>query len=295
MGRENALAGVLRENACGNAAMALMAAENRCVRGVAPGTIEGVEVVPGSWCLGQDAFQLRTADGIVLHYAQGAGVIVDAPESADPRDVRLWSEGTLYAAVAALNGLFPLHASAIAHEGRVFAFTGPAGAGKSTLVAALGQAGFAHFCDDTLILETVGAGPPIALPGHKRPKLWPEGAELAGVRAGERVASDYAKHFVDPAVTVADPLPLAALFVLGESSEAGFGDLGLAERIGVLEDDHYTAELWRQAGRKPREQRFAELASLARRIPMQRFERPLDRERFAETVTLAKAQIRSWP
>ena len=274
-------------------AVALMARETRVREGSVAREIAGEAVADDRWMLRGEEFLFRTIEGIGLHYRRGDGITLDCPAGIDQRTIALWLNGTLYAAIAAINGLFPFHASAVEHRGRVHAFTGTAGAGKSTLVAALGRTGFAQFCDDTLILDISGDGPPVCLPGHKRLKLWPEGVALAGVEPGELVAHDYRKHFVEPASgTIAEPLPLAELVFLERGDEPLVAPLGGAERIGRLQDDHYTAELWRQANYQQRTERFATLAALARRIAMQRFVRPFEPARFAEGIDHIAAHIR---
>ena len=282
-------------------ALALMARETRVREGFVPRVLDGTALPDDSWALRGDEFLFRTFEGIGLYYRRGAGITLEQPAGADPRTIALWLGGTLYAAIAALNGLFPIHASAVEHRGRVYAFSGPAGAGKSTLVAALGvaapaRAGFAQFCDDTLILDIAGYGPPVCLPGHKRLKLWPEGMALAGVEAGELVAADYPKHYVEPAAgSISEPLPLAELMFLEQGDDPRLAPLSGAQRIERLQDDHYTAELWRQARGHARPDRFAILAALARRIPMSRFVRPLDPARFAQSAQFIAAHIRKAP
>ena len=273
-------------------AVALMARETRVREGRVAHSLGGISLHDDSWVLRGSEFLMRASGEIGLHYRRGEGITLEQPEGTDPRTIALWLNGTLYAAIAALNGLYPIHASAVAHRGRVFAFTGAAGAGKSTLVAALGRAGFAQFCDDTLILDISGEGPPLCLPGHKRLKLWPEGVALAGVEPGELVADDYHKYFVEPAGgTVAEPLPLAGLFYLEQGETPEVAPLAGGERIERLQDDHYTAELWRQAAGQTRAARFATLAALARRIAMQRFTRPFDPARFAEGIDFIATHI----
>ena len=282
-------------------ALALMARETQVREGPVPRELAGTAVPDDRWMLHGEEFLFRTIEGIGLYYRRGAGITLESPAGTDPRTIELWLNGTLYAAIAAINGLFPLHASAVEHRGQVYAFSGPAGAGKSTLVAglgvaALGRAGFAQFCDDTLILDISGEGAPVCLPGHKRLKLWPEGVALAGVEPGELVAADYPKHFVEPAGgSIVEPLPLAELVFLESGDSPLVAPLGGAERIERLQDDHYTAELWRQAADHSRAERFATLAALARRITMQRFVRPLDPARFAHSTRFIAAHIRKAP
>jgi hypothetical protein len=275
-------------------AAALLARETHVRRGSVPRHFAGQRVEDGTWVLGHDSVLLIADGNIRLHYRRGDGVTLDAPADADPRDIALWLNGTMYAAVAALNGLMPFHASAVAHRGRVYAFTGPPGAGKSTLAAALGTAGFPLFCDDTLILAIDGDGPITALPGHKRLKLWPEAIDLASAEPREAVASDSPKLFADPAAgTVAKPLPVAELIFLEPAEMTRLITIPAGERLARLQDDHYTAQLFLGDGGLSRAQRFAQLAAIARRMPMHRFRRPFARARFADGVAFIADYIRN--
>lgn len=272
-------------------AVALMAHEMRVRRGAVPRAIAGHTVGPDQFLLAGDRYLMRAADGIAVHYRRGEGLTLEAPPDADQRDVSLWLHGSVYAAVAAINGLLPIHASAVTWNGRVHAFSGPPGAGKSTLAAALGAEGMPLFCDDTLVLDLSGHGPVHCLPGHKRLKLWPEGARLAGATPGEEVATDYPKRFAEPIAGAAcDVLPLAAISYLDEGGEPTLRPLGAGERIARLQDDHYTADLFERASGLSRTDRFVQLAGIAARVSMNRFARSLEPARFAEgRAYIAKA------
>ena len=86
-------------------AVALLAREMRVRRGKVPRSIGGQQVVRDQFYLAGDSYLMRADDGIAVHYRLGEGLTLEAPEDADPRDVALWLNGSVYAAVAALNGL----------------------------------------------------------------------------------------------------------------------------------------------------------------------------------------------
>ncbi len=119
---------------------ALLAREAQAQHGPVPAQLDGQTVGPGEMLLAGDSFLLRTLTGYAYLYVRGEGVTVERSSQADPAEEQLWLNGSVYAAIAAINGFLPLHASAVVWQGEAYAFTGPSGAGKSTLAAALGRA-----------------------------------------------------------------------------------------------------------------------------------------------------------
>lgn len=284
------IAGAPEPSPC--SAAGIMASETRLRRGVVPSRLDDQTLQPGRYLLSSEAFLLRSKSGIGLMYRKGEGITIEQPECADEREVALWLNGMLYSAIAAINGLLPFHASAVAHNGHVYGFSGASGAGKSTLAAALSRYGMQLFCDDTLVLDLSGDGTITCLPGHKRLKLWPEGLRLAGAREREQVAAHYPKIFADPvAGTVAKPLPLAAMIFLEVGPAPQILSVPAGERIARLQDEHYTCKIFEQVGNLTRVQRFKQLAQIAARMPMHRFSRPFAAEQFEESLAVIAKYI----
>jgi hypothetical protein len=167
--------------------IALMARETRVRYGSVPDLPVSADLPEQSWRMTGGHFLLRGSGRHYFHYAKGEGITVERGPGADLSEESLWLNGTIYSAIAAINGLVPLHASAIARGGRVIAFAGDTGAGKSTIVAALSRHGFPMFCDDTLVLDLSDPAQVMCLPGHKRLKLTPEGLALTGASREEKV------------------------------------------------------------------------------------------------------------
>ncbi len=119
------------------------------------------------------------------------------PPGTDPMDIRLFLMGTPWLALAAQRGLLPLHASAVLAGGDVHAFGGAAGAGKSTLVAALSNHGCAYFADDSLLLDP--AADEMRCYACKDLKLDRTGAELANLPLGKPASTSegYGKHYIE--------------------------------------------------------------------------------------------------
>lgn len=275
-----------------SAAQLLMERETRVRHGPVDLERFGYPLERGRSHLEADSYLLHTSDGLRYFYCKGDGVTISRDAASDASEEQLWLNGSVYSAIASINGLLPIHASAVAHDGRVFAFTAPSGGGKSTLIAALGQLGLPMFCDDTLVLDLDDPDRVICLPGHKRLKLSAEALALTGAEGEEKVGADIDKYYAEaPAGDVMTSLPLAELIFLERGTPVAIERLSGAERFVRTQDDHYTAELFATARQFDRTGLFAHRARLAQQILMARFVRPWDRARFHESVELAARHI----
>ena len=269
-----------------------MARETAVAYGQAPRGLTEEPLAEKCWQMSGDQFLLRGEGEHYFHYRRGQGITIERGTVCDISEESLWLNGSVYSAIASLNGLTPIHASAVASNGAVYAFTGPGGAGKSTLAAALGRHGFAMFCDDTLVLDLSDPKCITCLPGHKRLKLRPDALPLTGATAQEKVSATVDKFYAQPASgTVGVTLPLAELFYLEEGPEPKIVPIRGAERFARMQDDHYTANLFAVANRYDRSGQFAHLSRLASQIAMARFIRPVDPSRFHQGVELAAEHI----
>ena len=277
----------VREGMDKTAAEQMMERETQVAFGPVPHAIFGEPLEQTSWQVNGGEFLLRGEGDHYFHYRIGEGVTIERGADADLSEESLWLNGSVYAAIASLNGLLPIHASAVALGGQVFAFTGPGGAGKSTLVAALGDRGLPMFCDDTLVLDLSDPERIICLPGHKRMKLRPDALDLSGAKRQEKVSQTVDKFYAAPAAgAVGVALPLARLVFLEEGEQPAIEPISGAERFVRMQDDHYTAQLFAAARRFDRANLFAHLGRLAQQIEMARFVRPHDPSRFDQGVAL---------
>lgn len=275
-----------------SAAQLLMERETRVRYGPVDLKRFGYALEPGHSHLEAGCFLLHTPDGLSYCYSKGEGITICREADADIADERLWLNGSVYSAVASINGLLPIHASAVAYDSRVFAFTGPSGSGKSTLIAALGKLGLSMFCDDTLLLDLGDPDRIICLPGHKRLKLTVEALDLTGAERAGKVGAGIDKFYAEaPAGDVATPLPLAELIFLERGATMAIDRLSAAERFVRTQDDHYTAHLFAAARQFDRAAQFEHRARLARQIAMSRHARPWSLARFDEGVALIERHI----
>ncbi len=273
--------------------MALLGRETARRYGDVPHSLAGIEVPPGHRCLADGCFLLRCESGYGYLYQPGQGITIERPHGADPDEEILWLNGSVYAGVACLNGFLPFHASAIAYQGRVIAFTGPGGAGKSTLAAGLGRLGFPLFCDDTLLVDLSNPSRVWAMPGHKRLKLREDALVLTGATAVQLVGADTGKQYAcSLAGDVGEPLPFDTLVFLAEGPDLAWEPITGAARFALLEDDHHTQEIFAEAVRPTRAELFALRAQLAGQLRMARLSRPRSRDGFAASLDFVAERIR---
>ena len=92
--------------------------------------------------------------------------------------------GPVLAFALRLRGVVPLHAGAVVVRGAALLFAGPAGAGKSSTVAAIGALGHAVLSDDVVPVRVTPAAI-VAAPGFPRVSVWDDTAS-AILRPGAR-------------------------------------------------------------------------------------------------------------
>jgi hypothetical protein len=136
----------------------------------------------------------------------GDAVLSAPPAGVEPERWQQLVTGQALPLAAVLQGLEPIHASAVVSDGAALAFTAPSRGGKSVVCEAMVRHGARFLTDDVLALEARGAGGLLAHPG-------PALATLDGTRTAVQ------RHEV--------PAPLGAVYVL----EGGPTDRVVVERM----------------------------------------------------------------
>jgi hypothetical protein len=174
----------------------------------------------------------RCANGaFVFGYPDGTTFVLGAPDvwmawqaPLTFEDACTYLAGPILAFVMRLRGAACLHASAVEVDGRAIAIAGAAGAGKSTLAAALVGRGATLLAEDVVAL--VDNGNPgdgtrlVCIPSYAGIRLWPESAELL---FGDRdalppISATWDKRMLAAELS-AEPRELAAIYLL-ERGEA---------------------------------------------------------------------------
>jgi hypothetical protein len=134
-------------------------------------------------------------------------------------DTAIYLLGQVFGFVLGLRGVTCLHASVVAIQDQAIAVMGPAGAGKSTIAAALARWGYPVMADDIAAL-TNQEGRFVVQPGYPRLRLWPSSVDLlfGSPAALPRITPTWEKCHLDLTSGgyhfQARPLPLAAIYYL---------------------------------------------------------------------------------
>lgn len=224
------------------------------------------------WFLYADGCRFRIS-------ADGEHVTAGGPPEMTREDLEVYLAGPILGFVLRLRGVVALHASAVLLDGRVVAFAGGGGAGKSTLAARLALDGAAVVADDVLALEETAAG------FHVRPtaaplKLWPDSVAglLGRADALPRLvpaSADWDKRRLDrdhPGVVFADTAhPLAVIHLLEPRAPGAIAPrterVPPAGALVALTAHSYVNYALTKAMRA---QEFAVLSRLVRAVPVRR-------------------------
>jgi hypothetical protein len=220
-----------------------------------------------------ELFLVRYIDGtdFLIHHS-GSQVWCRWDQTFSFDYVRAYLYGPIVGFLLRLRGLVCLHASVIGVKGWALAFVGPAGAGKSTLAAAMSREGFPVLSDDILTLTDLD-GAYRAVPAYPRVRLWPESVSAlwGSPEALPRISEGWDKrHLALPADRFERRhQPLGAIYLLGKRSDDCHGT-----RIEVLQGTRALRSLiantyaYRIFDREMRTYEFRLLSRLASQVPL---------------------------
>jgi hypothetical protein len=222
----------------------------------------------------------------------GNAIIVDPDPQAPERNVRAFLLGSAIGALLHQRRMLPLHANAVALDGRAVAFAGRSGAGKSTLAAAFHDRGCRLLSDDICVVTRDDAGKVEAQPGIPRVRLWRDAVERSG-RDTDALDSafDGTEKYVLPVAEghAEQPLPLAAIYILAEAEDFAIHALNTVSAAKALALNTYRGAYVPVIGDTAAH--FEYCLRVSREVPVFMLDRPWDEARVAETVDRIEAHL----
>ncbi|WP_264940397.1 phosphoenolpyruvate carboxykinase (ATP) [Sphingomonas caeni] len=212
----------------------------------------------------------------------GRRIVVDVAADATPGELQAFVLGPILVLLGHLKGCIPLHASCVAMPLGAVAFSGRAGAGKSSLAAGLARRGYRLLAEDVCMISPEGkvlsAAPLVKLTRKSATQL-SLGAAETEVRHKQffRVAKEDDRA----------PVPLETIYFLEHSAAAAAPTIDTLSTNAAVAQVHGAAlmpaaatALYGDAGH------FAATAALTRRVGVRKLIWPFDLTRIGETLDM---------
>ncbi|MCJ2185392.1 hypothetical protein MTR66_01020 [Novosphingobium sp. 2638] len=242
-------------------------------------------------------FETSGSDLLLIKSAQIARYLLQAPgkvtiQSWEPfveRDVRSVLLASVMGGFFHMQGLFPLHASAVRFGDGVVAFSGASGAGKSTLAAFLSERGYQVITDDVCVIDLAeDAGRALVRPSFARLRLWGESMDALGKPLTEESRNTVRwnkYHLMLPSSR--DVLPLKAVVLLEADASCdrpGLVPVKGGQAIAKMIQNVFRPEYARFLGRD--QVSFRSSTSIAGNVPVHELRRKRDFEQMEDVVSL---------
>jgi len=239
---------------------------------------------------------ISTGDFLIRHH-DGTRFVIDSsfrniwstwPDTLTIEDMAMYLLGPVIGFVLRMKGTTCLHSSAIAIKDQAIVIVGPSGAGKSSTVAMMAMKGYSVLSDD--IVQIIDEGTAFRIhSGYPRIRLWAESVEslFGSPDALPQIVPNWEKRFLSlPHYGYSfrsDPLPLAALYFLGErTNETNQGrvtEISPATALMELISDTYGANV---LDKTERAREFDVLSRLVQHVPLRRIRPWEDINRLAD-------------
>lgn len=264
--------------------------------GDVPDRLAGARLIGPNWVLAPDAITLAIP-GVVRMMMHGGDTLTYAVESgAASEEVAIFLTGTGIGILLHQRRAVVLHASAVRVGDHAVLFCGPSGEGKSTLAAALCEAGHDLVADDFCRLELHEGAAPLVHPDGRQMRLWEDATEGLGIagRRGARVRAAIRKFYVAPRAVTDRPLPIGAIYALREARAPfapGLHVPNLVDAALIIRRNAYRPLLVREMNQK--QLYFEAAARLVRDVEIRILARPLDFAAMPDAVASLHAHWRA--
>ena len=213
-------------------------------RGPVPLTLACPDSSGPSWEIAGDQLLLRIAGVARFLLQAGRDIIFEPCDHGQASDSAIFVAGTVFGILLHQRRQAVLHASAVMVGGKAILFCGASGAGKSTMAAALGNAGYPLLNDDISVIGRDEGDVPVTHSDGRQLKLWQEAADALGLidRVGNPVRDGLSKHYVTPRSSIGETLPIGAVYVLREARpprQSGIARLNIADAARAVTANAY--------------------------------------------------------
>ncbi|MFZ2403630.1 MAG: hypothetical protein WAW41_00725 [Methylobacter sp.] len=261
-------------------------------RGAVPLALDKPALSGPNWTMAENSFLLSIPRIARLRVNNGQEIVVETESS--EADAVPFLLGTGFGILLHQRGTLVLHASAVSFDERAIALCGPRGVGKSTLSAALCQAGCGFISDDVSAVNFESNGNPVVFPDSRRHRLWGDAIERLSLSEykGKAVRETIEKYHVEPGCFV-DSMPLSSILILREArfrnQKATIEPLSLTDAAAMLRTVVHRHKLAAAMGLNAA--LFGQIGKVLGRVHVHLLTRPKEPERLDETVALLRKHV----
>lgn len=190
-------------------------------------------------------------------------------------------------------GFLVLHASSVAIQGRVVAFLGHSGWGKSTLAAALHSYGYSVITDDVLAINLEDVENPKVIPSFPQCKLSPQAAEALGkdpASLKELYAHSGKRAYNFQTGFQKEQLPLHSLYLLSRGESHSITPLNFADTFAYLVSHSRAMDILQDT--QSLRTHFQQCTQLLKQISYYRFTRKPGLEELPDLVRMVEEHVK---
>jgi hypothetical protein len=225
-----------------------------------------------------DTFLFKVPDLARYLVKEGREIVIDPVPDASEDLLRTYLLGSAFGALLHQRRLLVMHASSIQTDRGAVLFVGPSGHGKSTILAALLDCGYAMLADDVTVIDVESQSHPIAFASFPRMRLSADSVLQMGYSiesltcVRHRTYGD--KYLAPVAHFCAEALPVHAVFVLdvGATSSILVEPVDPLNRFASVVNNTYRYKFLEALGL--RQVHFQATARLADAVEVRRVTRP---------------------
>lgn len=253
------------------------------------------KVNPNSQVFVKKYLVLFKIPGLAIFCIQNGKSIIFSPElNADQEKVRLYLLGTCMGTLLLQKKILCLHGSAVAIDGKAYAFVGESGAGKSTIAAAFAVKGYQLISDDVIAINFDDQNNPLVMPSYPQQKLWEESLIEFGMNSKnyKPLFERETKYAVPVKNPIKVPIPLAGVIelnVLENDSTINYERLDGLHRVQTLFRHTYRSSFIRKL--ELSNWHFREIVKLINKIKMSKLSRPKNQFTAHEMVSMVLKNI----
>ncbi|MES2355333.1 MAG: hypothetical protein V4568_13245 [Pseudomonadota bacterium] len=260
-----------------------------------PSSLDRPSYVGPTWQVSGQRFLFEVPGVARFLVNDGRAITIELNEASTKEDAAPFLLGTGIGAILHQRGELLLHGSAVALNNRAVILSGPTGAGKSTVAAALCKAGFQFLSDDVSVIRFDSDDHPVVTSDGRQHKLWSDSIQHLSLADRQRnvVREKIHKFYVDPPRSnAAALLPVVAVFLLDKVTPPdppSIIQLSPVNAAPLLRENVFKSSLAQHMGRNGA--LFGQIASLLRHSAVFRLERARGFDRINETLETIKAAV----